>query len=298
MKKCLHHHIIWKVIIPALIFFLFFSQAPGYSEGRYIVNAVIPEDVYHDLRLFLNGRKPAKIQNFSGKHSRRDVVEPILLVQALAHAAPELRVQFVPLESSHDRRLDLIKRGIYDFTSTTVWGIDMEDTYLSTPLINKGEFVAGIYVSPDNKKALNAKNLNDIRQLTFVSSKKWTVDWTTLTDLSVKALYHVAKWKHMPKMVSSKRADALLAPFQSNDKLLLHTDEGNLIPVQGVKLGLKGTRHIAVADNRVENVNLKEALNRGLDHLRKFGTIQRAYEESGFFNIHVKDWLLINNDER
>lgn len=290
--------IIYRKILPILIIsaiFISLFQAQAYGEGRYIVNAVIPEDVYHDLKLFLNGIKPVKIQDFSGRYSRRDVVEPMLLIKALAHAAPELRVQFVPLESSHDRMLDLVKRGIYDLTSTTVWDVDLEEKYLSTPLINKGEFVAGIYVLPDNEKALKARSLEEIRQLTFVSSKKWAIDWATLADLSVKAVYHVSQWKYMPKMVSSKRVDALLAPFQSNAKLQLQTEEGDLIPVPGVKIGLKGARHFGVADKSVEGVNLKEAVNRGLVHLRKSGTIQRAYEESGFFNIHVKDWLLIND---
>ncbi len=283
-----------SILIIAIIF-TFLFQAQAYGEGRYIVNAVIPEDVYHDLKLFLDGTKPVQIQDFSGRHSRRDVVESILLVKALAHAAPELKVQFIPIESSHDRRLDLVRRGIYDLTSTTVWNMDLEEKYLSTSLISKGDFVAGIYVLPDNRKALKANSLEDIRQLTFVSSKKWTVDWETLADISAEAVYHVSQWKYMPKMVLSKRADALLAPFQSNIKLLLQTEEGSLVPIPGMKIGLKGTRHFGVADKSVEGVNLKEAINKGLSHLKKTGTIQRAYEESGFFNSKVKDWLLIND---
>lgn len=282
------------LILIVSVILLSLSHVQAYGEGRYIVNAVIPEDVYRDLKLFLGETKPVQCQDFSGRYSRRDVVEPILLVKALAYAAPELRVQFIPLESSHDRRLDLVKRGIYDLTSTTVWDMDLEGKYLSTPLINKGEFVAGVYVSPDNKNALKATSLDEIRQLTFVSSKKWTVDWATLADLSVKTVYHVSQWKYMPKMVLSQRADALLAPFQPNAKLQLQTEEGSLVPVPGVKIGLKGTRHFGVADKSVEGVNLKEAVDKGLAHLRETGAIQRAYEESGFFNNQVKDWLLLN----
>ncbi len=295
MKRYVFHHNLCIVIIPLFIF-LFHSLC--HAGGRHVVNAVIPEDVYHDLKVFLNKKKPEEINVFYGKKSRRDVVEPILLIKALAFAAPELTVQFVPIESSHDRRLDLIKRGIYEFTSTTVWNSDLDEKYLSTALINKGEFTAGIYVSPKNKKALKARYPEDIRRLTFVSSKKWIVDWATLTDLSVKALYHVTKWKFMPKMVLSERVDALLAPFQPNDDLLLQTEEGDLIPVPGVKIALKGTRHLAVAEKSVGNINLKDSLNKGIAHLRKSGTIKRAYEESGFISIHVKDWLLINDDKR
>ena len=186
-------------------------------------------------------------------------------------------------------------KSLITYTSTTVWNIDLDEKYLSTALINKGEFVAGIYVSPKNKRALKARNLEDIRQLTFVSSKKWIVDWNTLTELSVKALYHVSQWKFMPKMVLSERADALLAPFQSNDQLLFQTEEGDLIPIPGVKIGLKGARHFSIADKSVGNIKLKDALNKGIAHLKESRIIQRAYEESGFFNIHVKDWSLIND---
>ncbi|MCP4270100.1 MAG: hypothetical protein GY777_31760 [Candidatus Brocadiaceae bacterium] len=298
MKPCIFHHNFCKSVIPVLILLQFFFHSLGNAQERSIVNAVIPEDVYQELKIFLNNRSPEEVDDFSGNNSRRDVVEPILLAKALAFSAPELIVQFVPIESSHDRRLDLVKRGIYDFTSTTVWSVDLDEKYLSSALIRKGEFTAGIYVSPDNKNALNARSLEDIRQLTFVSSRKWVVDWATLTALSVRNLHHVINWKFMPKMVLLERVDALLAPFQSNDKLILHVEDGNLIPVPGLKIGLKGTRHLAVADKNIGNLNLKEVLNKGITHLRDSGTIKRAYEESGFFNIHVKDWLQINDESQ
>ena len=139
--------------------------------------------------------------------------------------------------------------------------------------------------------------VSDIRNMTFVSSKQWTVDWKTLEDLAPRAVFDTAQWADMTQMVFSGTVDALLAPFQSAEgmKLDITDDAGKtqtMLPVQGYKIGLSGTRHFAVANNPGSKKLLFQ-LNAGIQEMRKMrggDAISRAYRECGFFNSAVRKW--------
>lgn len=67
-----------------LICLLFFLPA-AFADP---VTVLVPPDVWKDYQTLVNGRDPLTITEFSGPGRRRDVVEVILLQQALERPMP------------------------------------------------------------------------------------------------------------------------------------------------------------------------------------------------------------------
>jgi len=115
-----------------------------------------------------------------------------------------------------------------------------------------------------------------------------------LENLKLKKLINTTKWKFIVRMVSIKRGDFLLASFQNTEDLSFFSEGIKLVPIQGLKVGLQGSRHFAISKNYPKSKELFKALNKGMKILRKEGIIKKAYEQSGFFNEKVKNWKKLN----
>lgn len=249
-----------------------------------------------DYLKFVGDRKATEINHYSGPGSRRDVIETVLLLQALDIGGFSHKVEIIT-DTSYKRILRSVETGSITAAAATVWGVDL-DKYEATiwktaPLIRKNEFVVGFYTSPDNLQALSANTLEKLLRLSVVSNPHWVRDWETLTKLGFETPFRSIYWPQMVKMVSYKRADMTLAPFQPTDDMYIHFDGFDLTPIPGIKVALDGTRHWAVSKKDPLGEAFYKALEIGLKEMRKKGTIVRAYEECGFFNTRVKDWKLI-----
>ena len=64
---------------------------PGWAMAEPLLPALIPDDVLRDYQAFLAGRDPVAITDYGGPLSRRDVVEVVLIHQALARQDRRLR---------------------------------------------------------------------------------------------------------------------------------------------------------------------------------------------------------------
>ncbi|ALT78561.1 hypothetical protein AT984_16560 [Paucibacter sp. KCTC 42545] len=257
------------------------------------VQAAGAADVMADLQRFLGSRSPLDIQDFGGPFSRRDVVEAVLLHQALHRGGWTQALQFQDMPSG-ERLLREISSGKLICSATTYWSQDIagaeDGTLLSLPMIGVGEFEAGLYTVPSNTRALAAKSAADVRALSVVSNRNWAVDWQTLEALGFRQRHHVTNWELMPRMVAAGRADFLLAPFQNSADLSLQVNGVRLQPIPGFKVSLQGTRHYLIARKHPQGMALLGALNSGLQQLRAQGVIHNAYQQSGFFNPKVRGW--------
>lgn len=256
---------------------------------------VIPSDVKRDYDLFLDGRDPLDIKEFSGLGSRRDVVEVILLQQALVLGGLTDSIRFI-VASSHARIIKQVHSGSAIMSGNSIWYDLLNDRdllYVSEAVIEKGQFEAGLYTILENQKALSVKSLKDVRELTAVSSKAWIIDWQTLNSMEMSSLINTVKWSSMVKMVGKGRADFLLAPFQPSTDLSFSPEGIHLIPVPNIKIGLQGTRHFAVSKRHPKGKEAIKALDAGILLLKEQGIVEKAYRDSGFFNKEVKDWKKI-----
>ena len=259
---------------------------------------IIEKDVLDDYKKFIENKNPLKLTDFKDKYSRRSTIELVLLQQALekgGYKKPSLKFILTP---SYTRKIVQLKSGLGFSSGTSMWIYDLEKSkdflYISDPLIKNGEYEAGFYTIETNKKALNVKSLEDIQKLTAISNKYWIPDWKTLENLKLKKLINTTKWKFIVRMVSIKRGDFLLASFQNTEDLSFFSEGTKLVPIQGLKVGLQGSRHFAISKNYPKSKELFKALNKGMKILRKEGIIKKAYEQSGFFNEKVKNWKKLN----
>ena len=256
------------------------------------LTVAVPGDVLTDYELFLAGRDPLAITDYSGSHSRRDIIELVLFQQALAHGGVHQRPTFVVLPS-YARILEELKSGRTAALGTPAWLSDLtgsDDLLISSPIVKEGEFEAGFYTAPDNAKAMAASSPEKLRQLSAACTRSWKRDWETLNAIGIKDIQHVSNWKNMVHLVAEKRADFLLAPFQQTDDLHLEVDGHVLVPIPGIKAALPGSRHFAVSKRHPDAQRIYEALQSGLAALRKAGVICTAYGQCGFFNKKTHAW--------
>lgn len=265
------------------------------------VLGAIPSDVYDDYLKFIGGRDPKQISFYGGEHSRRDVIEVLIIQQSLAKGGYESKFDFL-LVDSYARQLIEIKEGRAVFPFTSVWESDAEKlsdyTYMTQLLIRPDEFVAGFYVKPSNDKALRVKSLTDIALLSAVSNPDWKRDWDLLNSfMPAEQLYSSVLWPSMVKMVEFGRVDFLLAPFQSSSDLSLSYDDIRLIPIPRIKISLGEGRRIVFSKAHPKGEEFYKKFQKGLAIMIKKGLIKRAYSQSGFFNERVKDWSMLSVKE-
>lgn len=258
---------------------------------------IVPADVLADYRLFLGGRNPAAIRDFGGPHSRRDVVELVLIQQALRAGGYQQGVRMVEA-SSYARILRELEEGRATLSGTSVWQKDVEEAkgrlLASPPLVKEGEMMAGLYVSPDNAQALNARTPRALSSLRAVSNRDWSADWAALSQLGFRQVENVPLWDSMVRMVASQRVDVLLAPFQKGKSMTLNYADLQLVPISGVRVRLAGSRVVAVSHRHPDGAKAYMALRRGVAQLHVNGRIEQAYRQSGFFQSKTASWTILN----
>lgn len=265
------------------------------ADADELWQAAVPADVLEDYQHYLRGRNPLSVEDFGGPFARRDVVEVVLLQQALKLGKWLDSVVLTPMPSAARMRKE-IELGNAICGATSFWRDDAREGnfLLSAPLINKGEFEVGLYTAESNSRALRAKTLEDVRKLTALSNHDWTVDWHTLEQLRITNRLHTWTWDSMPRMVEAGRADFLLAPFQPTRDLSLTVGSVRLVPIPNIKITLDGTRHFLISPTHPHSHALLDKLNAGLSHLHSHGTIRKAYTQAGFYNSHVANWTRLS----
>lgn len=248
------------------------------------LRVVVTPDVLADYQRLLDGRSPLALTRFQGPGARRDVVEVVLLQQALARGGERGNVELLTAPT-YRRLLALIADGHADVSGSSVWGSDIDANaarlQASSALVADGQFLAGFYRSPATGHLDERIRNGQWRGLTAVSSKAWTPDWLALQRLGLDHVYDAAEWPVMVRMVGARRADFLLAPLPGAGSPDIRLDGTRLVPVSGACLVLPGSRHFAIGRHATGN-SLRQALERGLELLRSQGVVRRAYLEAGF----------------
>lgn len=252
----------------------------------------IDADVHKDYLSYIGDRDPLAIDSYGGDGSRRDVVEVLLLQQALALGGVERPLEFRIVRGYLDS-LDVLARGDALLRATPVWGADCssEHFYISEPVIRQGEFQVGLYTRPHNDLSSLVLPLS---HLTAVTNHDLKADLNTLRQLGIEKIFDVKRWPTMIAMVATGEADVILAPFQDTAGMEMVVGDTRLLPVPDIKVALADTRHWVVSRNHADAAHISQALEKGLALQRKRGTIVRAYTESGFFHPAVQSWALLN----
>jgi hypothetical protein len=256
--------------------------------------------VLDSLQAFLHpGESPDTFDDFSRAGNYRDLTDYLLLRRALALGGNKLPVVNEPwFDVSYDRVVLRLRSGHAAVFSNGIWREDFAANDLqlkvSSPLLGYGEVEAVLYMSPENAKLHSTKALADVRKLTAVSSKQWRPDWNALEQLDLAGLYNNVYWESMVRMVRSQRVDFMLSGFSSNSDLSYQAMGITLVPVEGMKVKLAGSRGWVISLTNAQGPTAYEVIEKGLAILREQGIITRAYRAAGVINSDVSDWTVLN----
>ncbi len=268
-----------------LIVTLFCITQYSYARKNSVL-IYIRDDVYIDYLQFVADRDISLIDNFSGKNIRRDVVDMIIAQQALKLGGFNHRFSYAPGKVNF-RNTKMLQNGKLLISFDSYWKQDAlplsEQVYISDEVIRNGEYIAGIYTSPKNKKTLAVKELSDLKGLTSVSTPKWKTDWHTLQQLQLKKLTRDDSWLSMVRMVDIQWVDFILMPFNSTPDRSFTMNKVHLIPVKNIGVVLKDSRHFVISKSHPKGREAFIAINKGLKILRQRGDIVKAYQQAGFF---------------
>lgn len=256
----------------------------------------IQSDIYADYKKFIKNKDITDIKNFSGKNISRDVVDMIIAQKALKLGGFNHQFKYAPGQVNF-RNTKMLQNGELLISFDSYWKSDAEalanKLYISKPVIRNGEYIAGIYTSPNNKKVLQVKTLDDLKELTAISTPKWITDWNTLQSLSLKKLVKENSWLSMARMVNIQWIDFILMPFSSSADHSYTQGVIHLVPVKNTAIILKDSRHFVISKAHPQGKAAYIAINKGLTILRKRGEITKAYTQAGFF-IDRKKYNILN----
>jgi len=246
----------------------------------------IRDDVYDDYVAFTNGKDVLSIRDFSGKSIRRDVVDMIIAQQALKLGGFNHTFKYAPGKLNF-RNTKMLEAGRLLISFDSYWLKDAKalnnNVFISSPVIREGEYLAGIYTNPTNTAVLSINNLDDLKTLTAVSTPKWRTDWATLESLPLKELVREDEWLSQARMVNLGWIDFILMAFNSTSDRSFRMEKIHLVPVKGIAVELKGSRHFVISKKHPFGMEAHRAINKGLAILRQQKLITKAYTQSGFF---------------
>jgi signal transduction histidine kinase len=256
----------------------------------------IPTDVIADYHQFLSHRKLHEIEDFSGAHCRRDVVELALFLREMQTHLPELPIDLVPIDS-YANGIAQVRAGKISALATSCWYADLQlyldEIIISNAVVQEGQSRVGLYCLATNKTALAIQSIDDLRALKIVSNSDWSADWETLNNLKIEKCIDVKTWRQMVYMVSCGEADILLAPFPSRHQLKIELDDCTLVPIPNHVIALHGSRHFVAACNSV-GVEISKTVFPAMQILIENGSISKAFNDCGFFNQATASWKIIN----
>ncbi|MBY0418111.1 MAG: hypothetical protein K2W88_08650 [Pararheinheimera sp.] len=256
----------------------------------------IRDDVYQDYLAFLNGRDVLELTDFRGSFMRRDVADMVLLQQALKLGGFDNNFKYLPGKVNF-RNTKMLESGELLLSFDTYWLSDAnklaDKLYISSPIVKRGHYMAGIYSSPQNTKVFAINALNDLKQLTAVSTPKWHTDWATLSALPLKELIREDEWLSQARMVHMQWVDFMLMPFYPSTDGSFVLEQIKLQLVPGIAVLLDDSRHFVISKQHPQGKQAYTALNKGLALLEQQGRIEQLYSQAGFF-IDQKKYKVLN----
>ena len=274
-----------------------------FSKSENSIDMYIRDDVYVDYKAFLAGRDVYKVESFSGYRMRRDVVDMVLALQALKLGGFDKTFNY-QVGKVTLRNTNILETGKQLLSFDTYWLADAnkiaKSAFISDPIFEKGEYLAGVFAHPENSKVFEINKLEDFSKFSSISTPRWHADWETLQSLKLKKLYQDDEWLQQIRAVDKHWADFVLLPFMPavNNHYTLHSLELKAVP--GIALTFNDSRHFVVSKLHPEGEAAYLALQKGIAILSQQGKIKRAYAEAGFIpeegTVKVLNQSLIDED--
>jgi hypothetical protein len=275
---------------------LFFLAPAVFCEEQ--IEIYIRDDVYEDYLKFVDDRDVLAIKEFTSPYMRRDVADIVVLQKALALGGFNKTFKYIPGKVNF-RNTKMLEKGELLLSFDSYWLVDAkliaEKVFISDPVIEKGQYLAGIFASPDNKKVFSVSSIAHLSELTAVSTPKWQTDWHTLSKLPLKQLVQEDEWLSQARMVHMQWVDFMLMPLFNTPDGKYQLDKIQLQMVPNVAILLNDSRHFVISRSHPAGDAAFTALNIGLEKLKVSGQIQQIYRSAGFLVDPTKFRILNSN---
>lgn len=258
-----------------------------------ITTVTVEVSVFEQAKKILDGQNVLTLDTFAHPLCQRDFVEFILVQQALDLGG--FRVRFDYKKGNFDaRNIRLVESGFLLINFDTVWLSELEhkksDVFISSPMIRKGEYYAGVYTSEKNYERVKNNIKHDLSKVSFITSDAWYADVVTLKKLKAKSIEYEAKWVALANLVTRGWVDAMLVSFNNSQPFYYEGDNYKIRAINGLKVPIQDSRHFIISKKHPLGKQAFIALNKGLAIMRDKGLITKAYTECGFFNDTVENW--------
>jgi len=240
------------------------------------------------------GVSAEEITDLKSPLANRQVADLVILQQALIAGGLRAHFAFIPVPNAVRGR-ESVRSGLAVLSGEDLFSMAFtDDVFMSPPVIPNGAFVKGVYGLPDNAALQAVRTLDDLKKLSAVSSSEWKADWKTLKEIAPARLISVAQHQSMFKVVQYRNIDFTLYEFPATSDLSQIVDGIRLVPVPGVKVVLRDSRHFMISRRNPDGERVYEALCRGLTVLQQQGVIERLFTDVGFYHPELKDWTVLN----
>jgi hypothetical protein len=235
----------------------------------------------------------AEIRNFKSGNASRPAVDLVLQLQALKAGGLDFDFEFVRTLTYELAKTEVVQ-GRADLSGETIWDSEIAEQSSALAkgpvIIRNGEFVKGVYALPTNQKLLALTTLEQLREYAGAVVGTWALDVQTMEALKLKGLVKKPTPELVFTAIKAGQADFTLAEFSSSADMAVELAGVKLLPVPNAKVAIAGSRSWCVAKSSPRAAELVQALVAGEKVLRTQGTIERAFQESGFFNPRVAAW--------
>ena len=285
---------ILQCLMYSLLLITFCVSTSGFASQE--ITIYIRDDVLEDYHSFVGERDVLTITDFNHQKMRRDVADMVLLQQALVLGGFKKKFQYLPGKVNF-RNTKMLETGELLLSFDTYWLSDAERlgnaVFVSHPIINKGEYFAAVYTSVKNQKALALRKTEDLTDLTGVSTPKWHTDWQTMSKLPLKQLIQEDEWLSQARIVHMGWVDIMLMPFFHDNNGIYQLEQIRLQRIPDVAVLLDDSRHFVISRHHPDGAAAYQAIQRGLEILRKNGQIEKMYQQAGFL-IDPTQFIILN----
>lgn len=189
------------------------------------------------------------------------------------------------------RLVAAISSGDIDVSGFGIWSNESQfpNILRSSPMLKKGEFNKGLYVTAQSKMSLSDYSPVPIDSLVAVSNQNWTYDWQIL-NCEFKRVMHVDRYEQMFQILARQRADVLPLAFGKNQDLSREEFGIRLLPIKGIKLSFPDSTHVLIAQQSPQKNILQNRIKASLAKLNSDGQLRQWYIKTGVINPMTDNW--------
>lgn len=168
--------------------------------------------------------------------------------------------------------------------------------YISDPVLEDGDYEKGIFCLPGNHKVLNSRTIDELKVAGIpLIGIHWTNDNETLQNMGFENIVKGPTMESLFRMLKAGRADWIPLGFHNSKDLSVRRADITLVPVKGIKISLRESRHYIISKVHPDGEKIFQALQKGIKIMRKQGMIKKMLTQGGYHCKATRNWKVLND---